>query len=62
MYQRVALVSLIVLLSACSEQTDNDGGHVWQEQTEMLDKAGQVEQLIGDAAVEQRQHIEEASQ
>lgn len=61
MYQRVALVSLIVLLSAC-DQADNAGGHVWQEQTKMIDKAGQVEQSIGDAAMEQRQHIEETSQ
>jgi len=36
--------------------------HIWKEQTDMIDKAKGVEQLLNDAASQQRQLIDEKTQ
>lgn len=57
------LVVMTVCLTACSDETDKvQGDHVWKEQTDMIDKAKDVEVLINDAALQQRQQIEESTQ
>jgi len=57
------LVVMSVFLTACSDETDKvEGDHVWKEQTDMIDKAKDVEKLINDAALQQRQQIEENTQ
>ena len=57
-----ALVLSIVLIQACSDKTENTsatGEHVWKAQTESLDKAQQVDQILQDATAAHKQTIEE---
>ncbi len=57
------LMLMLVVISACSDEKHPvDGDHVWQDQTDMIDKARDVEQLVGDAALKQRQDVEQATQ
>jgi len=57
------LVLVVVFMTACSDETDKvQGDHVWKEQTDMIDKAKDVEKLMNDAALQQRQQIEENTQ
>jgi outer membrane biogenesis lipoprotein LolB len=57
------LVLAAVFMAACSDETDKvKGDHVWKEQTDMIDKAKDVEVLINGAALQQRQQIEEKTQ
>ena len=45
----------LFMLTACSdEQHPVDGEHVWKDQTDMIDKAKEVEQVITDSALEQK--------
>jgi len=54
---------VLLLLCACSGGGESESkGHVWKEQTDMIDKAQGVEDLLGDANAEQRQRIEEQTQ
>ena len=51
---------LALLLSACSgEEEDAGQGHVWQDQTRMMEKAKQVDTIVQDAAKRQRDRIED---
>lgn len=60
---RVCLIScMLLLLCACSGGESESEGHVWKEQTDMIDKAGGVEDLLGDTNAQQRQRIEEQTQ
>jgi hypothetical protein len=57
------LILMTVFMTACSDETDKvKGDHVWKEQTDMIDNAKEVEVLINDAALQQRQQIEENTQ
>jgi hypothetical protein len=59
----VLLILLTVFITACSDETDKvKGDHVWKEQTDMIDKAKDVEKLVHDAAIQQRQQIEDKTQ
>lgn len=55
-----------MLITACSDQqSDNENtqkDHVWQTQTDALEKAKQVEQLLNDAMLKQQQEIERQTQ
>jgi uncharacterized membrane protein YgcG len=53
---------MILLLCACSGGESESKGHVWKEQTDMIDKAQGVEDLLGTADAQQRQRIEEQTQ
>ena len=62
-------VCLLLLLAGCSEGDDAGGGvekqqqeHVWSEQTNTINKAKDVENILGDAAARQRRQIDEQSQ
>ncbi len=60
------LVLSAVLLSACSNESDEQGevrkdDHVWKAQTEALEKARNVDKLLQDAAEKQRKKIDEQS-
>jgi len=59
---KVFLISLIIFLSACSEDKEASGDHVWKEQTDTIDKAKQVESMLMDAAEKQKKAIEEQMQ
>ncbi len=56
---KVFLISMIILLSACSEDKETSGEHVWKEQTDTINKAKQVEAMIMDSAEKQKKAIEE---
>jgi len=55
-------VSMLVL-SGCSDNNADankvEGDHVWKEQTDMIDKAKDVENMLQDAANKQQQKINE---
>ena len=54
---------VLLLMCACSGGGESEGdGHVWKEQTDMIDKAQGVEDLLGAADARQRQRIEEQTQ
>ncbi len=59
---KVFLISIIIFLSACSEDKEASGDHVWKEQTDTIDKAKQVEAMMKDAAEKQKKAIEEQTQ
>lgn len=48
---------LACLLAACSD--DSNGDHAWQEQTQALEKAEDVNRLIMDTDARRRETIEE---
>ena len=56
------LISMIIFLSACSEDKETSGEHVWKEQTDTINKAQQVEAIIMDSAEKQKKAIEEQMQ
>ena len=63
MIKYLFLILILVVISACSDEKHPvDGDHVWKEQTDMIDKSRDVEQLINDAAMQQRQQVEQATQ
>jgi len=54
------VVLMILFTTACSdEQQQVEGNHVWKEQTEMIDKARDIESLINDAAQQKQQEIDD---
>jgi len=62
----IFIITIFVLITACSDQqSDNENtqkDHVWQTQTDALEKAKQVEQLLNDAMLKQQQEIERQTQ
>jgi len=59
---KVFLISMIIFLTACSEDKETSGEHVWKEQTDTINKAKQVEAMIMDAAEKQKKAIEQQIQ
>lgn len=63
---RLILCGSVMLFAACSagdeEESSDDADHVWKAQTDALEKARQVEQLLQDAAEEKRRAMERQSQ
>jgi len=58
---RVGLIVIIMaLLVACSD--DAEKGHVWKDQTDMMDKAKGVEDLLNKSNQQQREQIDEVAQ
>jgi hypothetical protein len=55
---------VLLLVGACSGggESESEGEHVWKEQTDMIDKAQGVQDLLGEADARQRQRIEEQVQ
>jgi len=56
------LVMTALLMSACSDSDKTqkvEQDHVWKEQTELIDKAKNVEQMLQDSATLQQQRINE---
>jgi len=55
------ILPVIFLLSACSDERDKvaEGEHIWKEQTQALEKAQAVDQMVQDAHAQQRQLIDE---
>lgn len=59
---KVFLISMIIFLTACSEDKETSGEHVWKEQTDTINKAKQVEAMIMDSAEKQKKAIEQQMQ
>lgn len=62
MNRQLAILVLLVL-AGCSghenaEQPAGQQGHVWQEQTDMIERAKGVEDLLGDANLQRRQQLD----
>ena len=54
------VIIMAVLLGACSDPKED--GHVWKEQTDMIDKAKGVEDMLNKSNQQQRQQIDEVTQ
>ena len=58
---RYGLVIIVAaFLVACSNDAEN--GHVWKDQTDMIDKAKGVEDTLNKSNQQQRQQIDEVAQ
>jgi hypothetical protein len=55
----IFLSAAILLVSACSDDDRESGDHVWKEQTQVLDKAKEVDGLLKDVEDQQRKIIDE---
>lgn len=62
MFRVTVLLCFMVLLAACSDETQKVEDHVWKEQADMIDKAKGVEELMNDATIKQRKLIEKNTQ
>lgn len=69
MIKKIIILSAVLLLvSACSDddkatsENKESGDHVWKEQTQVLDKAKEVEGLLKDVSDKQRKIIDEQAQ
>ncbi len=58
----IVLSAVLLLVSACSDDDRESGDHVWKEQTQVLDKAKEVDGLLKDVADKQRKIIDEQAQ
>jgi hypothetical protein len=57
----LALLLGLLLLSACSDDRE-PGDHVWKEQTDAIQRAEDVNQLIMETDAERRRIIDEQSE
>jgi hypothetical protein len=59
---KAILFSAVIVLAACTDTGDDaglQGNHVWKTQTDMIDKARDVEGVLMDGSQRQRQLIDE---
>lgn len=62
MFRTIILVLIAMGLPACSDEQNKVEEHVWKKQTDIIDKAKDVEKMLNDAAVQQQKLIEEQTQ
>ncbi len=55
---RILLCTSVFLLNACTSGNEAPEEHVWQNQTEVLDRVRQVEQMLQDADAKKRLELE----
>lgn len=65
--KNTGVLLLLLALAGCSEDDGSTGpaegkGHVWQDQTDMIERAKGVEDLLGDANSQRRQQLEAQAQ
>lgn len=65
MIKVICIMVLTLFISACDDvdtpqKVDKD--HIWKEQTDMIDQAKGVEQLLQDSAEKQQQFIQDNTQ
>jgi hypothetical protein len=57
---KISLVFVVVSVLVCPGCGDpKEDGHVWQEQTDMLDKASGVEDMLLESNRQQRKQIDD---
>ena len=61
MHLYLLILPITLLLSGCSDERDKvaEGEHIWKDQTQALEKAQEVEQIVQGAHTQQRQLIDE---
>ena len=59
MFKVVCVVLPIVFVVGCSDEQNKVEDHLWKEQTELIDKARDVEGMLNDAALQQQREIEQ---
>ncbi len=59
---RMLTCASLVLLAACTGESREPGDHVWKTQTEALQKARDVEQLLQDRGGQKKRDIDAQSQ
>ncbi len=59
---RMLMYTSLLLLAACTGESREPGDHVWKTQTEALQKARDVEQLLQERGDEKKQEIDAQSQ
>ena len=66
MKNRSAAFLLLALAGCSGGQNSGDPGaqkgHVWQEQTDMIERAREVEDVLGEANLQRRQQLDEQAQ
>ena len=65
--KRYSFACLVLLLGGCTGGGETDDGtestdHVWSEQINTINKAEDVEDILGEASERQRQQIDEQAQ
>jgi len=61
LFKIISIVVITLFITACNDSDTPkkvEQDHVWKQQTDMIDKAKGVEQLLNDAAIEQKQSID----
>jgi hypothetical protein len=56
---RLTAPAVLLLVCACSSDQDLQGEHVWKEQTDTIQKAEDVQEILQDAAQQQRADLED---
>jgi hypothetical protein len=65
---KILITGMVLLISACSGGDDttanqaepaNDGNHVWKTQTDQIDRARDVENILQESHEKQLQDIDE---
>jgi len=59
---RIFLITIILLVAACSDNQETSGDHVWKEQTDTIDKAKEVEAMMMKSVEDQKIKIEDQTQ
>jgi hypothetical protein len=55
---RLLVPAMLLLSCACSADRDLDGEHVWKEQTDTIEQAEEVEQMLQDATQQRDTELE----
>lgn len=55
----VVIMPFCLVLAACGSQEDKVQERVWQGQTQAIEKAKKVEDMVMDAAAQQQQRVDE---
>ena len=61
-HYRLMTVTLLVALTACTAEGPDTQGHVWQTQTDALDKAKNVDGMIQNTFARNQQALERQQQ
>jgi hypothetical protein len=62
MIKIICIILVTLFISACDDSDapkEIGKDHIWKEQTDMIDKAKTVEQLVNDSAMQQKQAIDQ---
>ena len=61
-HYRLVSATLLIALTACTAEGPDTQGHVWQTQTDALEKAKNVDSMVQDTFARNRQALERQEQ